>query len=122
MKIAKFIAVASVAAALVAGCKTGPYYEGRPQDIVDVPYALAPGRTFGDAVNAAAARRRWVPQALGNGTIRCTLDQREHHVVVDVVPAEGTFSIVYVESNIPNAKYSQWANNLSREIAARAAR
>jgi hypothetical protein len=51
------------------------------------------------------------------------LSQREHMVVVDVVPiGEKAFSIRMVQSNIPVRKYDQWVNNLSREIVMRASR
>ena len=64
-----------------------------------------------------------MPQAQANGTIRCTLTQREHLVVVDVVPnGEQSFSIRLVQSNIPVRKYNQRANNLSREIVLQASR
>lgn len=124
MKVAKLLAVAaaSVALSVVSGCFSGAVAEGRPRDIVNVSYTLAAGRTFSEAVNSAAVFRRWTPRTLDNGTIRCTLEQRQHRVVVDVVPANGTFSIICVESNIPNRKYDQWANNLCREIVARAIR
>ena len=84
---------------------------------------LAPGRTLVGAVTVAAARRGWLPHAQANGTIRCTLTQRKHLVVVDVVPnGEQSFSIRLVQSNIPVRKYNQWANTLSREIVFRASR
>ena len=75
------------------------------------------------AIMAAATRRRWLPQAQAGGTIRCTLSQRDHMVVVDVVPnGEQSFSIRMVQSNIPVRKYDQWVNNLSREIVYQASR
>ena len=111
-----------LALGFVSGCASDSVPEGRPQDIVNVSYTLGAGKTFSDAVNSAAVFRRWVPRTLDNGTIRCTLEQRQHRVVVDVVPSNGAFSIICVESNIPNRKYNQWANNLCREIVARACR
>ena len=43
--------------------------------------------------------------------------------MADVVPgANGTFSVVFVESNIPARKYNQWADNLCREIVVQARR
>lgn len=89
--------------------------------VEDVSYVLAPGRTFEGAVCRAAARRRWAPQKISAETIRCTLVQREHRVVVDVVQKGSSFSIRLVESNIPIPKYNQWVDNLRREIVARAA-
>jgi hypothetical protein len=85
--------------------------------VENVSVTLAQGRTLSSAIMTAAARRRWVPQNQANGTIRCTISQREHLVVVDVVPnGEQSFSIRPVQSNIPVRKYDQWVNNLSREI------
>ena len=64
-----------------------------------------------------------MPQAQADGSIRCTLSQREHLVVVDVVPVGNkAFSIRMVQSNIPVRKYDQWVNNLSREIVLQASR
>ena len=119
--VAKLIAVAMVAtAAVVSGCKSSANIAR--QDPKDVAYTLAAGKTFNEVVNVAAARRRWLPQSLENGSVRCIYEQRAHRVVVDVVPGSGSFSIVFVESNIPDAKYNQWVNNLCREIVARAAK
>ena len=116
------VVVASIAMLAVSGCFSNSAPEERPQDITNVSYTLAAGRTFNEAVNSAAVFRRWIPRLLENGTTRCTLEQRKHRVVVDVVPSNGTFSIICVESNIPNKKYNQWANNLCREIVVRASR
>ena len=73
--------------------------------------------------------RGFVPQAIDDGTVRCTLDLRGHQVVVDVVYAESSFSIRYVSSenmnydpgtNTINPKYNQWVRNLQREIIGQA--
>ena len=113
------VLVAAVAAlpavAVFSGCVSGS--SEIPREIRSVQYTLAPSRTFESAVAEAAKRRRWMAQKLANGTMRCTLEQREHRVVADVVPMPGgTFDIRCVESNIPAKKYNQWADNLRREI------
>ena len=116
------VAAALSAVAVVSGCST-PSVSEVPSAIEGVQYTLAPGRSFESAVIDAAVYRRWMPSKLGNGVIRCTLSQREHRVVADIVPMPGnTFSMRCVESNIPAKKYNQWANNLCREIVARAIR
>ena len=117
----KIVNVAALVAVLVfEGCFTSP--EAAPQPVENVTVALAQGRTLPCAVMAAATRRRWLPSAQGN-VIRCTLSQRDHLVVVDVVLTdERTFSIRQVQSNIPVRKYNQWVNNLSREIVFQASR
>ena len=119
MKIQK-LALSALCAALLcglSGCFTSSG-ETQPALIENVSVTLAPGRSLRQAIMAAALRRRWVPQEQRNGTVRCTLIQREHKVVADVVPnGDSAFSIRFVESNIPVRKYNQWADNLSREIA-----
>lgn len=124
MKI-KELAVGALVAAIgcgMVGCQFEAVSEA-PAPVENVSFALAQGRTFESAVNKAAARRRWLPQTQADGTIRCTLSQREHLVVVDVVPVgPQAFSIRQVQSNIPVRKYNQWVNNLSREIVFQASR
>ena len=125
MKIKKLFAVALCAAigCVLVGCNSTAVDGYAPAQIENVTVTLAPGRTLASAVTAAAARRGWLPHAQANGTIRCTLSQREHLVVVDVVPnGDQSFSIRLVQSNISVRKYNQWVNNLSREIVFRASR
>ena len=125
MTIRKLIAVALCAAmgCGLAGCFSASVNEGSPKPVENVSVTLAQGRTLPGAIMAAATRRRWLPQEQPGGTIRCTLSQREHLVVVDVVPnGSNAFSIRFVQSNIPVRKYDQWVNNLSREIVFQAAR
>ena len=111
MKIVKVAALVAVLG--FGGCFTP---EAAPQPVENVAVTLAQGKTLQSAVMMAATRRRWVPSAQGN-VIRCTLSQREHLVIVDVVLTDArTFSIRQVQSNIPVRKYDQWVNNLSREI------
>ena len=125
MKIKRVVAVALCAAIGfgLAGCFSAAVDQGAPTPVENISVKLAPGRTLPGAINAAASRRRWLPQEQDNGTIRCTLSQREHQVVVDVVPhGDRAFSIRMVQSNIPVRKYDQWVNNLSREIVFQASR
>ena len=118
MKIVKVAALVAVLG--FGGCFTP---EAAPQPVENVTVTLAQGRTLQNAVMTAATRRRWVPSAQGGNVIRCTLNQREHLVVVDVVLTDAqTFSIRQVQSNIPVRKYDQWINNLSREIVFQASR
>lgn len=129
MKALKMMTVALVAglSCVLAGCMSSdtdtPKATAAPTPVENVSVELAPGRTLQGAIMAAAAHRRWLPTKKADGTIRCTLSQREHMVVVDVVPVgEKAFSIRMVQSNIPVRKYDQWVNNLSREIVMRASR
>ncbi len=125
MTIKRLVAVALCAAMGfgLAGCFSEAVDQGTPTPVENVSVTLAPGRTLSGAIMAAATRRRWLPQAQAGGTIRCTLSQRDHLVVVDVVPnGEQSFSIRMVQSNIPVRKYDQWVNNLSREIVYQASR
>ena len=124
MKIKKIVAGA-LAVAIgcgMVGCQSEEV-AAAPAPVENISFTLAQGRTFASAVTTAATHRRWLPQVQADGTIRCTISQREHLVVVDVVPV-GTqaFSIRQVQSNIPVRKYDQWVNNLSREIVFQASR
>ena len=120
--------IAAVALCLVfecgfVGCTSTSDKGYAVAQIENVSVTVAQGRTLSEAIMTAAARRRWMPQAQADGTIRCTLSQREHLVVVDVVPSgEQSFSIRLVQSNIPVRKYNQWADNLAREIVVQASR
>ena len=129
MKTTKTMMVALVAGVtcVMAGCMSSDSdvaaTAAAPTPVENVSVELAPGRTLQGAIMAAAAHRRWLPTKQADGTVRCTLSQREHMVVVDVVPVgEKAFSIRMVQSNIPVRKYDQWVNNLSREIVMRASR
>ena len=125
MTIRKLVAAAMFAAmgCGICGCVSTSDAPGTPAPVENVAVTLAQGRTLSSAIMTAATRRRWLPQSQENGTIRCTISQREHLVVVDVVPnGEQSFSIRPVQSNIPVRKYDQWVNNLSREIVFQASR
>lgn len=125
MTIRKLVAVALVAilGCGLAGCFSTSVDEGAPMPVENISVTLAPGRTLTGAIMTAASQKRWLPQAQADGAIRCTLSQRQHLVVVDVVPnGDRAFSIRCVQSNIPVRKYNQWVNNLSREIVYQASR
>ena len=115
------VLVAAIGCGLV-GCQSEEV-SAAPMPVENISFSLAKGQTFSGAVTAAATRRRWLPQAQADGSIRCTLSQREHLVVVDVIPVGAQmFSIRQVKSNIPVRKYDQWVNNLTREIVFQASR
>ena len=124
--MARKIVAAALCAAIgleFAGCTSASAEAVAPAQIENVAVTPAQGRTLSGAIITAAARRGWSPSAQADGTIRCTLTQRQHLVVVDVVPnGEQSFSIRPVQSNIPVRKYDQWVNNLSREIVVQASR
>lgn len=92
-------------------------------DVENMPVVVASGRSLKDAVVMAATHRRWTPSEVDAQTVRCTLVQRSHKVVVDVCLLDAQhYSIRVIESNIPARKLAQWINNLQREIALRAIR
>ena len=124
MKIAKIVSATLIFAVCcgMVGCTTTPE-QTAPTPVENVAVEYSQGRTFEIAVTLAATKRRWLPQTQADGSIRCTLCQREHLVVVDVIPVGAkAFSIRMVQSNIPVRKYDQWVNNLSREIVFQATR
>lgn len=119
----KLMIVVMAGALGLAGCQSSGLEATLPANVENVAVAVAQGRTLKEAVVTAAARRRWTPSELGDATIRCTLVQRSHRVVVDVHLLDAQhYSIRMVESNIPARKLAQWVNNLRREIARHAAR
>lgn len=88
-----------------------------PIQAENVSVILAPGHTLPAAVVSAAVRRRWLPQELEDGTIRCTFQKRDNLVVVDVIPNDKkAFSVRLVQSNVSVRKYNQWVNNLVHDI------
>ena len=125
MSIRKICAAAMCAAVVcvLAGCGSTQPAQYVTKPVENTTVVLAEGRTLQGAITAAATRRRWLPSAQADGTIRCTLAQRNHLVVVDVVPTgANSFSIRPVQSNIPARKFDQWVNNLCREIVFQASR
>ena len=119
----KLMIVVMAGALGLAGCQSSGPEATLPANVENVAVAVAQGRTLKEAVVTAATRRRWMPSELGDATIRCTLVQRSHRVVVDVHRLDANhYSIRMVESNIPARKLAQWVNNLRREIARHAAR
>lgn len=119
----KLMIVVVVGVLGLAGCQSSGPEATLPANIENVVVVVASGRSLKEAVMTAAARRRWTPLEIGSATIRCTLVQRSHKVVVDVHLLDAQhYSIRMVESNIPARKLAQWVNNLQREIALHAAR
>lgn len=124
-KVAAVAALAISAIVATSGCSIVGSATGANQTVAieNVTITLAPGRTIALATQLAAIRRKWIPQTMEDGTIRCTIVQRSSKVVVDVVPmSENSFSIRKVESNLSNRKYNKWAMNLCREIIVKASR
>ena len=134
MKTLMVAAVCALSVGLLTGCNALRDTTGANGLLAEVTEEVAPiedvtviltpgGRSLRDAAVLAANRRRWTAQLQGENTVRCTLTQRGHQVVVDVVLKDAkTFSIRKVWSNIPARKYNVWANNLQREIIAQTAR
>ena len=88
-----------------------------PIQAENVSVILAPGHTLPAAIASAAVKRRWLPQELEDGTIRCTFHKRDNLLVVDVVPnGKQSFSVHQVQSNVSVRKYNQWVNNLAHDI------
>ncbi len=107
----------------VAGCSLFGDKATLPPDVENVAVMVAPSKSLKDAVVFAATRRHWSPEVVDASTVRCTLVQRSHKVVVDVQLLDAShYSIRMVESNIPAKKVAQWVNNLQREIAKLASR
>lgn len=122
MKKTMILAAALCASACFTGCGT-MRAEEEPIPMENIQVSHVGGKPLAAAVQEAAARRRWMTNAIGEGTIRCTIIQRDWRVVVDVVLlSDDAFSIRPVESNLTVRKYNQWVTNLCREIVARAAR
>ena len=114
---------------LAGGCHLGGR-RGAPIDSIEgCTVQIVGDKTMKNIVMRAAHQKLWVPQAIDDGTVRCTLNLRAHQVVVDVVYTESSFSIRYVSSenmkydpasNTISPKYNQWVRNLRREIIGQA--
>jgi hypothetical protein len=117
IKVKVVLTALGLAFALTACQTTGV---GAP--IVDSPVLVAEGYSLEKAVLAAATRRRWAMSKVSEDAYRLTIRQRGNLCSVDVVMDKESFSILPVESNIPVRKYTQWVDNLAREIRHRAAR
>ncbi len=120
----KLVMMVAVGMLGIVGCMTSGEKSNEaggatlPPNIDNVSVVVSQGRTLKDAVVYAATYRRWVPEEVDAATIRCTLVQRAHKVVIDVrLLDERHYSIGMVESNIPARKVASWVNNLQREIA-----
>lgn len=112
--------------ALMCGCATTGGRRSVPiENIEGCTVTVVNGQPMREIIMRAAHRKLWLPQALDDHTVRCTLKLRSHQVVVDVVYTESAFSIRYVSSenmrhdsgaNTISPKYNQWIRNLQREI------
>ncbi|MBE6382450.1 MAG: hypothetical protein E7049_05500 [Lentisphaerae bacterium] len=129
MKIVeKLVFVAMMVVA--CGCAGLGGRRGAPVENVEgCTVELVGDKSMKNVVMLAAHRKLWLPQALEDGKVRCTLNLRGHQVVVDVVYEKSSFSIRYVSSenmnydpatNTINPKYNQWVRNLQREIVGQA--
>lgn len=118
----RFVKIACVVVfGMACGCMSEPV-QIQPAPVASVGVAVGAQRSLQQAVVAAAARRRWVPNVVSDKVIRCTFVQRQHKVEIDVVLESPTaYTIACVSCNIPEAKYQQWIGNLQREIAKQAA-
>ena len=131
MKQIKMVACMSVLM-FAGGCAMFGGRRGEPiQDVDNSTVTIVGEQTMKEIVMRAAHQKRWVPVAVDEGTVRCTLDLRGHQVVVDVLCLDSAFSIHYVssenmnhdpDSNTINPKYNQWVRNLQREIVGQAMR
>ena len=106
-----------VGAALVVlmGCSSTP--KAPPPDFNNIAVTVAAGKSLKDVIAASATRRRWFVTEVSAKELRCSILQRSNKVEIDIViQGPTTYSIRFVTSNIPEAKYLQWVNNLQREI------
>lgn len=111
---------------LMCGCAaTGGRRSVAIQNIEGCTVTVVNGQPMREIIMRAAHRKLWLPQAVNDGTVRCTLNLRGHQVIVDVLYTDSTFSIRYVSSenmrydpktNTISPKYNQWVRNLQREI------
>ncbi|HBO98296.1 MAG TPA: hypothetical protein DD637_00425 [Verrucomicrobia bacterium] len=121
MHVNRILACALIAGG-TAGCCLLPQ-DTLPPDIGETAVVVAEGHSLKETVIFAATRRRWMPQEIDGTTVRCTLVQRGHKVVVDFrLLDDRHYAIHMVESNIPARKVSQWVANLQRDIARYAVR
>ena len=118
------MAGAALTAGLVCGCAlfSNPV-EITPAPVSGVSVVAKDRESLRKAIMVAASRRRWVPNAVTDSLVRCTLVQRQYRAEIDVVlDGERSYSITCAYCNIPEAKYRQWIDNLQREIALQAVR
>ena len=101
---------------LLVGCRAFRAEEPRVE-VNNATVVVTAGHNLRNAVVQAATRRHWAVQEQANGDIRCQILQRGNVVTIDIViVSETTYTIKFVESNIPNRKYNQWVIALQREI------
>lgn len=104
-----------VALMALMGCSSSP--KAPPPDFNNIAVTVAAGKSLKDVIVTSATRRRWFVTEVSTKELRCTILQRSNKVEIDIViQGPTTYSIRFVSSNIPEAKYLQWVNNLQREI------
>ena len=110
----KYVMIAAILAAGFLGCSSTPK---APPDFNNIAVTVAAGKSLKDVIAASATRRRWFVTEVSAKELRCSILQRSNKVEIDIViQGPTTYSIRFVSSNIPEAKYLQWVNNLQREI------
>ena len=111
----KYVMIAAILAVGFLGCSSTP--KAPPPDFNNITVTVAAGKSLKDVIAASATRRRWFVTEVSAKELRCTILQRSNKVEIGIViQGPTTYSIRFVSSNIPEAKYLQWVNNLQREI------
>ena len=112
----KYVMIAAILAVGFLGCSSTP--ETPPPDFNNIAVTVAAGKSLKDVIATSATRRRWFVTEVSAKELRCSILQRSNKVEIDItIEGPTTYSIRFVSSNIPEAKYLQWVNNLQREIA-----
>lgn len=112
----KRLLMIGVALLALMGCSSAP--KAPPPDFNNIAVTVASGKSLKDVIVTSAARRRWLVSEVSANELRCSILQRSNKVEIGIsINGPTTYSIRFVSSNIPEAKYLQWVNNLQREIA-----
>ena len=112
----KKLLIVGVALVALMGCSSTP--ETPPPDFNNIAVTVAAGKSLKYVIATSATRRRWFVTEVSAKELRCSILQRSNKVEIDItIEGPKTYSIRFVSSNIPEAKYLQWVNNLQREIA-----
>lgn len=100
---------------MLMGCSSAP--KTPPPDFNNIAVTVAAGKSLKDVIVTSATHRRWFVTEVSATELRCSILQRSNKVEIGIViQGPTTYSIRFVSSNIPEAKYLQWVNNLQREI------
>lgn len=111
----KYVMIAAILAVGFLGCSSTP---PTPPDFNNVAVTVAAGKSLKDVIVTSAAHRRWSVTELSAKELRCSILQRSNKVEIDItIEGPTTYSIRFVSSNIPEAKYLKWVNNLQHDIA-----